>query len=68
MPSQRRFAGGPIVAWDRMVAGLGLHVGQIKLFVCFSFFCDFWTIIFRKFIHVQTHMQIKPKEDVPDLR
>ena len=30
-PSQRRFAGGPIVAWDRVMAGFGLHVGQIKL-------------------------------------
>ena len=54
-----------------MFAGCGLHDGQIKLFACFYLFIFFWdrgTIIFRAFIRVQTHTQIKPKKYVPDFR
>ena len=54
-----------------MLIGFELHVGQIKLFACFYLFNFFWdrgTIIFRTFIRVQTHTQIKPNEYVPDFR
>ena len=59
------------MAWDGVLAGFGLHVGQFKLFASFClfiFFSDRGTIVFRTFIRVQTHMQIKPNEYVPDVR
>ena len=47
---------------DRVLAGFGLHVGQIKLLACFYFFSG----IVEQLFFVQSHTQIKSNEYVPD--